>query len=244
MKTCYPLTKPGSWSIQTSDQGLFGMQIRPAVSWSETARTGPVPFFSKENSSSGQKKNAFHDILDVLFDGKAFIIVVSSDSVRLAMLILLTIINWYIRLFQKPAPGRGWFGSYRSVIRPHNLHYIYIWNICSVYSITAGEKKGCDRYDPHKFLTYTQRPGIHRGIRPAQNPLHRFDVRLQEEAQRKEVNKRPLISTNILVPIFETNCFMQHIRQLPPRYAESAEETARGKFRTRARPTRHHGKTI
>ena len=102
---------------------------------------------------------------------------------------------------------------------------------------------GCDRYDPHKFLTYTQRPGILRRIKPAQNSLHRFDVRLQEEAQRKEVNKRPLISTNILVPIFESICSMQHIRQFPPRYAESAEETARGKFRTRARPTRHHGQT-
>lgn len=49
--------------------------------------------FFKRKTSSGQKKNAFHDILDVLFDGKAFIIVVSSDSVRLAMRILLTIIN-------------------------------------------------------------------------------------------------------------------------------------------------------
>ena len=49
--------------------------------------------FFKRKTSSGQKKNAFHDILDVLFDGKAFIIVVSSDSVRLAMRILLTTIS-------------------------------------------------------------------------------------------------------------------------------------------------------
>jgi len=63
IRTRFPLIGSGPSSIQTSDQGLFGMQIRPAVSWSETARTGPVPFFSKENSSSGQKRTHFMTFL-------------------------------------------------------------------------------------------------------------------------------------------------------------------------------------
>ena len=54
-----------------------------------------------------------------------------------------------------------------------------------------------DQYDPRQTTSYTERT--------CNLLMHRFDVRLQEEAQRKEVNKRPLISTNLLVPNFESN---------------------------------------
>ena len=63
IRTCYPLTEPGSQSTQASDQGLFGMQIRPVVSWSETIRTGSEPFFSKEKHHQDKKRTHFMTFL-------------------------------------------------------------------------------------------------------------------------------------------------------------------------------------
>ena len=73
-------------------------------------------------------------------------------------------------------------------------------------------QEGSDRYESsaNEITTYIRRPGA--------SCVNRFGVRLQEEARRKEVNEWPLISTNLLVPLFESKRMKNHVWRARPAY--------------------------